>query len=308
VRHLDWSLGKMDDQLLTAACAMSFRPTVVALREPPRKLLATLADSELGVDCLIFEFEAADLKGELVSRLEAAGKVHRPGFVEVGEETWLRRVIEKVCEIEEMTIDAGGITEVLARAPRRQRSKRGRATNVYNLMRLHSELRKVRALSGGHASANDVRTVMNDWGRDVGEAWDLVSSLSSGRLENSLRIAHNASREGVWGFVSLLSSQARLVARVAAVTGKKHPSDAEVLEAIARPTPYVNWESEGPDAAPSIARVRRILADRGNLIWQRHIDFIETCAWAHDALVLGGNANANTVLELLCVRLCSLPE
>lgn len=310
VLHLDWTRRKVDDQALTAACAMSFVPTVVALHEPPRKLLTVLGDTPMGVDALLFEFESADLKGELFERLEGEGRVHRPGFVTVGEEDRLRRIVTKQCEKDGLTLDAGGLAEVVARAPRRPKPKGAkRADDVYNLRRLRSELRKVRDFSGGEASLQDVRAAMNDWGREVGAAWDLISALSSGKLEQSLRIAPVVSREGVWGFVSLLSSQARLVARLAAVVGRGHPSDADVMAALRSSTPYHHWEADdNPTAEASLPRVRRILGSKNNLIWRRHADFIEACAWAHDALVAGGNANSATVLDLLCIRICSLSD
>ena len=312
VRHLDWSQGKVDDHALTGTCAMSFVPTLVVLREPPRKLLATLDGLNLGVDRLLFQFETADLKGDVISRLEAEGRVHRPGFVGVGEEDRLRRILRKMCEFEELILNDAGLAEVMSRSPRRPKpkgAKWGSSDEVYNLRRLRSELHKVRDLSGGHASLDDVRLAMNDWGRESGAAWELVAALSAGHLENSLRIAPNVSRESVWGFVSLLSSQARIVARVAAIIGKKHPTDAEVMTALAQSTPYIHWESDDtPDPAVSLARVRRILSRRNNLIWRRATNYIDACAWAHEALVSGGNANQATVLELLCVKICSFSD
>ena len=304
IRRLDWSLGKIDDRDLTSAFSIAFSPTIVVLREPPKDLIERLQGKELGVEFVVFEFQKVNLKGDLISSLEGDNRFHRPGFVKLDERDRLRRVILKLCDVDGLDIDDAGIAEVIIRAPVRQ-EKFG---FTYNLRRLRSELRKVRDISGGSASIRDVRRAMNDWSGGRGDKWELISSLSKGRLEAALRIADNIPEKEVWSFLYLLITQTRLTSRVKSISEGKGLRKAEdVLAEIEERTPYLNWEDD-PSKPPSLTGVRNSLKSKGNLMWRETDRILEVCDWAQGHLMLGKKKDANTTLKLLCAKVCGLKK
>jgi hypothetical protein len=249
---LDWSLGSVPQKDVVAALSpslFSFEPRLVILRDPPKKIIPTVAsacknDSSLRVIVSVEQHDA-DASQEPLKSLKDS--LFNPGFILGDDEGRFLSAVGKLEEIGEVTLSEGAKSALFRLCPRIKRSIPGRNgkptdTIVLTLVRMRSELQKAQSLAGSGPITPEIlaESLPRPWGED--DLWKLVDAAVQGDLAVATFCLDGTASgpEDAHRIIGLIENPLQIIGIASGQKGRTATSLEQTLDAAPR---FEGWEA-----------------------------------------------------------------